>query len=793
MAEAITKSLFLHKYFSDLLPKIYNLLSFSKFLKILLLILIPLSGFSEQHFTLSGYLRDSKSGEALIGASIYLKDSNNGTFTNEYGFFSLSLPKGTYHLIISYIGYQPREENLVLEKDIQQNFSLTPRNIELEEITVKSGSENSARERELGSLHLNVKELNQIPVLFGEQDILKSIQLLPGIVPASEGNSSFHVRGGNTDQNLILLDDAPVFNPSHLLGFFSVFNSDAIRDLKLYKGDVPARYGGRASSVMDIRMNEGNLKEYHVSGGLGLISSRLMIEGPIAEDKASFMISGRRTYADLFLPLSSDENIKNNKLYFYDLNFKSNVILNRNNHLFLSGYLGRDVLKSNDFGFNWGNRTGSIRWNHQFSPSLFSNTTFVTNDYDYRTEGDIGGEFTLKAGIKDISLKQDYTLSLFNDFKLLFGFNSIFHHFTPGEVTSSTLNNFKVPDKQALENALYIFSEKKISSRLNLGIGLRYSLFSLYGPGAEKYYDSDGMLVKNDSFPSNRLYRNYSGLEPRINLTWMLSEQSSVKVGFNRMSQYIHLLSNYTSGTPVDYWLPCSNNIKPQNVNQYSAGYFRELKQKGLEFSLEAYYKEMSNQIDYKNNANVFLNEDSESELLFGKGRAYGIEFLARKTAGAFTGWVSYTLSRSEKKFEGVNNFNWYPARQDRTHDISVIVNYQVNRKLSFSTAWVYYTGNAITVPNGKYYIDNNIISCYDQRNNARMPAYHRLDLGANLVLRKSERFTSELTFGLYNAYARKNAYLINFRTNEDNPNVTEAVKLYLFTAIPSITWNFKF
>jgi hypothetical protein len=757
------------------------------------LLLFPLAGFSEQRFTLSGYLRDSRSGEALISASIYVKDGKNGTLTNEYGFFSLSLPKGSYNLVFSYIGYQPREENLIFEKDIQQNYSLAPQNISLQEITVKSGTDNGVRDRELGSLHLNVKEMSRIPVLFGEQDILKSIQLLPGIVPAGEGNSAFHVRGGNTDQNLILLDDAPVFNPSHLLGFFSVFNSDAIRDLKMYKGDVPARYGGRASSVMDIRMNEGNLKDYHMSGGLGLISSRLMVEGPIAEDKASFMISGRRTYADLFLPLSNDENVRDNKLYFYDLNFKSNVILNKNNHLFLSGYLGRDVLKTNDFGFNWGNRTGSIRWNHQFSPSLFSNTTFVTNDYNYNTQGNIGGDFTLDAGIKDISLKQDYTLSLKNDTKLLLGFNSILHHFRPGEITSATMENFSIPKKQALENALYLFTEKKIMPQLKLGIGLRYSFFSLYGPGTEKYYHSDGEIARTDTFPGDKFYRNYSGIEPRINLTWMLSDQSSIKAGFNRMSQYIHLLSNYTSGTPIDYWLPCSNNIKPQYVNQYSAGFMRDLRQKGVEFSLEAYYKDMDNQIDYKNNANVFLNENAESELLFGKGRAYGIEFLSKKTTGTLTGWISYTLSRSEKKFDGINNANWYPARQDRTHDIAVLLNYQVNPKFSLSSTWVYYTGNAITFPTGKYEIDNNIISCYDERNNSRMPAYHRLDLGANLVLRKTERFTSELNFGLYNAYARKNAYLINFRTNESNPDVTEAVKLYLFTAIPSVTWNFKF
>lgn len=766
--------------------------SFTKILKILILFLIPLQGFSEPRFTLSGYLKDAGSGEALISASIYDKNGKNGTFTNEYGFFSISLPKGTYQMVFSYVGYQTREEYLVLEKNIQRNFSLSSQNISLETVTVKGGQENNISNRELGALHLNVKELNQLPVLFGEQDILKSIQLMPGILPAGEGNSAFHVRGGNTDQNLILLDDAPVFNPSHLLGFFSVFNSDAIRDLKLYKGDVPARYGGRASSVMDIRMNEGNFKDYHVSGGLGLISSRLMVEGPIVEDKASFMISGRRTYADLFLPLSSDPKIRNNKLYFYDLNFKSNVILNKNNHLFLSGYLGRDVLNSSDFGFNWGNRTGSVRWNHQYSPSLFSNTTFVLNDYSYRTQGDLGGNFSMEAGIKDISIKQDYTLSLYKDNKILFGFNSIQHHFSPGEVTSESVENFRIPEKRALENAAYIFSENNILSKLKLGFGLRYSIFSLYGPGTEKYYDSSGELIKTVSFSSGEFYRNYTAFEPRINLTWLLSEESSIKAGFNRMSQYIQLLSNYSAGTPIDYWLPCSNNIKPQLVSQYSAGYYREFKQKGLEFSLEAYYKDMTNQIDYKNNANVFLNENAESELVFGKGRAYGIEFLVRKNAGPFTGWLSYTLSRSERKFDEITD-HWYPARQDRTHDISIVLNYQLNPKLSFSTTWVYYTGNAYTSPVGKYEVDGNVVNLYGERNNSRMPAYHRLDLGANLVLKKTARFTSELNFGLYNAYARKNAYLINFRASEANPNVTEAVKLYLFTAVPSVTWNFKF
>ncbi|MCX6237990.1 MAG: TonB-dependent receptor, partial [Bacteroidia bacterium] len=627
------------------------------------------------------------------------------------------------------------------------------------------------------------------------QDILKSIQLMPGVSPVGEGNSGFYVRGGNADQNLILLDDAPVFNPSHLLGFFSVFNSDAIRDVKLYKGGVPARYGGRASSVMDIRMKEGNMKDYNVSGGIGLISSRLMAEGPIAQDKSSFMISGRRTYADLFLPLSKDEKIRNNKLYFYDLNLKTNLIINNNNQVFLSGYFGRDVLQSKDFGFSWGNKAGSLRWNHQFSPSLFANTTMVINDYNYKTEGDIDGKFSLEAGIRDLSLKQDYALSLFNRLSFLFGFNSVLHHFKPGEVISGSKNikSFKISEKDGLENAVYLFSEVQLSEKVNIGAGIRLSVFSRIGPGTENTYSATESIVKTETFASGKFYRNYFGFEPRFNLTWLLSDVSSIKAGYNRMSQYIHLLSNSSAGTPVDYWLPSSNNIKPQFISQISAGYFRQFKSSGIDFSVEGYYKDMKNQIDYRNNADVFLNENAEAELLFGKGRSYGLEFLCKKEVGVFTGWISYTLSRTEKRFDDINDGVWYPARQDRTHDLAIVANLRASKKLSLSATWVYYTGNAITFPSGKYTIDGNVVNYYTSRNGYRMPAYHRLDLGATLLLKETRKFRSELNFGVFNAYGRKNAYSILFRTKESDPSKTEAVKLYLFSVIPSVTWNFRF
>jgi hypothetical protein len=509
-----------------------------------------------------------------------------------------------------------------------------------------------------------------------------------------------------------------------------------------------------------------------------------MAEGPISQDKSSFMISGRRTYADLFLPLSNDEKIKDNKLYFYDLNVKTNLIINKNNRIFLSGYFGRDVLQAKDFGFSWGNKAGSLRWNHQFSPSLFANTTLVINDYNYKT-----------AGISDLSLKQDYAFSLLNHLNLLFGFNSVLHHFKPGEVTSSSknINSFKISEKDGWENAVYVFLEHQLSDKVNIGYGIRMSTFSRIGPDTENTYNSTGSIIKTESFASGKFYRNYFGFEPRFNFTWLLSDLSSIKAGYNRMSQYIHLLSNSSAGTPIDYWLPSSNNIKPQFISQFSAGYFRHFNSTGINISIESYYKDMENQIDYRNNADVFLNENAEAELLFGKGRSYGLEFLCKKDEGVFTGWISYTLSRTEKRFGEINDGTWYPARQDRTHDISIVANLKASKKLSLSATWVYYTGNAITFPSGKYEIDGNVVNYYTSRNGYRMPAYHRLDLGASLLLRETPKFRSELSFGLFNAYGRKNAYSISFQSKGANSSQTEAVKLYLFSVIPSVTWNFSF
>ncbi len=764
-------------------------------LLLLLFFVVPLAVMAQRH-TLSGYLRDGATGEALSYATVYSEETRSGVNTNGYGFFSITLPQGSYRINFSYVGYQSQEIRIELNRDETMNIGLMPEQTRLDEIEViGKATDDRVRQNETGTVRMDLERLNVVPILLGEQDILKSIQLMPGVSPAGEGSSGFFVRGGNVDQNLILLDDAPVFSPSHLLGFFSVFNSDALRDVKLYKGGVPARYGGRVSSVMDIRMKEGNMKNDQFSGGLGLISSRFTAEGPIVKDRSSFMVSGRRTYADLFLPLSSNEEVKDNKLYFYDINLKGNLIINNNNRLFLSGYFGRDVLEANDFGFNWGNRTGSLRWNHQFSPSLFLNSTLVLNDYNYKTDGNADGYFSLTAGIQDYSFKQDYSLSISPELSFLFGFNSTLHQFKPGEVSSNSSNiqSFRISKKKGMENSVYAFAEQNLFYNWSLGYGLRVSSFSRIGPDTERKYDEDANVVAENEFSKGKFYRNYIGFEPRVNLSWLLSERASLKLGYNRMFQYIHLLSNSSAGTPVDYWMPSSNNIKPQIVSQFSAGYFKDLIQSKFDFSVEGYYKVMAHQIDYRNGADIFLNEDAEAELLFGEGRSYGAEFLFRKNGERLSGWIAYTLSRTEKRINGINNFEWYPARQDRTHDLSVVANYRVNDRWNLSATWVYYTGNAVTFPSGKYEMDGNVVSYYTSRNGYRMPAYHRLDLGTNLLLKKKKNFVSEFNFGIYNAYARKNAYAIQFRTKEGTAGVTESVKIYLFSFIPSVTWNFRF
>ncbi len=756
---------------------------------------------SQEKYTISGSVTDASSGEELIGASVWVSELSVGGITNEYGFYSITIPKGSYTLNMSYVGYATTIKEVSLTESLLLSVELEPESTSLEEVVVTSErKDGNIKSPQMSATSLEIKEIAVVPVVFGEQDIIKTIQLLPGI-KSNEGGVGFFVRGGSADQNLILLDEAPVYNASHLLGFFSVFNSDAIKDLTIYKGHIPAEFGGRASSVLDIQMNNGNNKKFNASGGIGLISSRLTIENPIVKDKGSFIISGRRTYLDLFLKTSKDEDVRNSVLYFYDLNAKANYKFGKNDRVFISGYFGRDKFGvGDDFGFDWGNTTATVRWNHLFNNRLFSNTTALFSDYNYDVE--IGGDegenngFNITSAIQDISLKQDLKYFINPSNSLKFGASGIYHTFIPGQInpqSNSNINALELQEKYAWEAAAYVSDEAEISEKLSLNLGLRYSWFGQVGPGDVFTYDEDGDVATTENFDSGEIVETYSGLEPRAGLTYLLSDDTWVKASYGRNRQYLHLVSNSTSGTPIDLWIPSSNNVKPQIADQYALGYYRNFKDNAYESSFEVYYKDMQNQVDYRTGAELIFNENVESQLLFGKGWSYGAEFYIKKNIGKLTGWLSYTLSKTDREFEGIDNGNSYPANWDRTHDLSLVGIYELNPKWMLSATFVYQTGNAITFPVGKYEVDDEIINLYDTRNDNRLPDYHRLDLGATWQLKKTSRFESNLNFSVYNAYGRKNAFSIDFQEAENDPNRTEAVKLSLFSFVPSITYNFKF
>ncbi|MDP4239872.1 MAG: TonB-dependent receptor [Bacteroidota bacterium] len=768
---------------------------YSCFLLVFFLYVHPV--FAVQLITVSGYIRDAKTGEDLIGATVSIKElSGKGSGANAYGYYSISLPSGHYQLTAQYMGYEPQVQQIDLTHPQKIDFLLTTKENTLNEVVVTSQRKNdNITKLEMGVQKLDTKDIKNIPVLFGEKDVLKTIQLLPGIKSAGEGSSGFNVRGGGADQNLILLDEATVYNASHLMGFFSVFNSDAIKDISVYKGNEPAEYGGRLSSALDIKMNDGNDKKLGVSGGIGLISSRLTVEGPLVTDKGSFIISARRTYADLFLKLSSDTTLNKAQLYFYDFNAKANYRIDNKNRIYLSGYFGKDVLGfGNTFGINWGNSTATLRWNHLFSDRLFSNTSAIFSNYDYRI--DITNEIDLNiiSRIRDYSLKQDFQLFSGTDNTLKFGFNSVYHKIIPGAITASSDVDLKsLTNKNAWENAFYISHEHTFSDKFSVEYGARLSTFSLLGSGNFYTYDSIGNPKDTTYYKSGQVVKTYINLEPRITFNYILNPQSSLKAAYARNVQNLHLLSNTTSGNPTDLWIPSSNNVKPEIADQVSMGFYHNFNDNLYEFSAEVYYKHLQNQIDYKNGAELNFNENVESQILFGTGRAYGLELFLKKKYGRFNGWISYDLSRTERKFAAINNGNYYPARQDRTHDISIVGMYELSKRWTLSTTWVYNTGNAVTFPTGKYEIDGKTVMLYSERNANRMPAYHRLDFGATWIVKKTRKFESSWTFSLYNAYGQENAYTINFRNNEKDPTRTEAVQTTLFRFVPSFSYNFKF
>lgn len=760
-------------------------------------ILLPASG--QQTFSISGIVTSSRTGETLISATVRVSGTNLATTSNEYGFYSLSLAPGRYLVEWSAVGMKGRKDTINLQSDLVRNMVLDEAASSMENVVVTT----STRSRSLGSPQmgmerLTVAETRNIPMLLGERDVLKAIQLLPGIKSAGEGNSGFFVRGGAADQNLILLDEAPVYNASHLLGFFSTFNADAIKDLTVYKTGMPAQYGGRLSSVLDIKMNEGNNQEFGVSGGVGLIASRLNVEGPLQKGRSSFLVSGRRTYADLFLKLSKDTNINRNTLYFYDLNAKVNYTLGQKDRLYLSGYFGRDMLGFADvFGLRWGNATGTIRWNHLYNNRLFSNTSLIYSNYQYRVSIRRGtNNIDIYSRIRDVNLKQEFQWYPNSSNTIRAGVNLIHHTITPGEISASESSNFNslfLQRRYSLENAIFFSNTWKATERLTLTYGARLTAFSIMGPGNFYEVDEDGNITNTLSYTKGEVVKTYVNPEPRLAASYMLSAATSLKASYVRNVQNLHLVSNTTSSRPTDKWIASTNVIKPEISDQFSIGWYQNLPDNRYEITAETYYKTMQRQIDYRNGADVFSNDAIETQLLFGKGRAYGLELMLRKRTGRFNGWLSYTLSKTERKINGINEGRWYNARQDRTHDIALVTTYELTPKWTLSANWVFYTGDAITFPAGKYRIDSQLVYYYTERNGYRMPSYHRLDVGATWQLKKSKRFSSELAFSVYNLYGRQNAYTIEFRESETDNSKTEAVQTSLFRFIPSITYHFKF
>jgi|WetSurMetagenome_2_1015567.scaffolds.fasta_scaffold17007_2 hypothetical protein len=760
--------------------------------------LFPSIAFSQKNYTLSGKVTDSETGEDLIGVSVLVVGMGKGIASNSYGFYSISLPEGKYTLRFSYLGYETTENAIDFNKNSVLNIEISPSVINLNEVIISAEKdEKKIASAESGVEKLNLKEIEFVPVLFGEKDILKTIQLLPGISASAEGSTGFNVRGGSMGQNLILLDEAAVYNASHLMGFFSVFNSDVIKDVTIYKGGIPANFGGRASSVLDITMNNGNNKKVSVSGGVGIVSSRLALEVPVIKDKMSIIISGRRTYGDLIAKILLPGKLisDNTNFYFYDLNAKLNYTINDKNRLFLSGYFGKDVFElGNDIGTGWGNTTATIRWNHLFSDRFFSKSSVIYSKYDY---GFIFGQnsLRLRSGIEDISLKEEAIWYINPNINIKTGVNITFHKFSPGELTSGESTSFEIllGEKRALENAIYFQAEQKITPVFSANYGLRFSTFSQIGPGWFYEYDSENTPVDSTWYGSGKFAFPHFGFEPRVALNYRLGSKSSVKISYSRMAQYLHLLSNSTTGSPTDIWMPSSNNLKPLYVDQVSTGFFRNFLNNSIETSIEAYYKNMINTVDYEDGAEIILNKHIESQILTGRGRSYGLEFYIKKKYGSLTGWISYTLSRAENKIEEINNFSWYPMKYDKTNDLSVVAIYKVSKRLSLSGVWTYATGNAVTFPNGKYEIDNIPVPYYTDRNGYRMPAYHRLDMSLTLKGKNRKKYKSAWDLSVYNVYNRYNAYIISFRESETVPGSTEAVKLSLFGIVPTISYNFEF
>jgi len=767
-----------------------------------------------QEVTLSGRITDAETGEELIGANLYVQELKTGAVTNVYGFYSFTLPKGTYHITYSYVGYEERDTTLKLNADMSINIELKEESLEFKEAVVTGDKvDKNITENKMSVVSIDVKTVKKIPILLGEVDIIKAIQLLPGVQSAGDGNTLSIVRGGNVDHNLVLLDEAVVYNPSHVVGFFSVFNGDAVKDFELYKGGIPSQYGGRLASVMDIRMKDGNTKKFSASGGIGILSSRLTLEGPIQKEKSSFLISGRRSYFDLFFPLS--DMTKDAIANFGDLNMKVNFKLSEKDRLYVSAYTGRDRLGfAGIAGFGWGNTTTTARWNHIFNQKLFLNTSVIYSRYNYQIDFNLAKNlnFQRKNYIEDIGIKQDYTYYANPKNTLRWGFWNTFHTFLPGRIepitSESIITAASLPKKRAMSQAYYVSHEWKPIGRFEMEYGFRLSVFSNVGEGREflyangqKNYFQDGSvrpgsITDTVSYESGQFYNTYANIEPRLNMVYRLNSKSSIKASYNRMTQYLHLIQNIAASTGQEFWTPSTPSIKPQIADQVAVGYFRNFFDNQVEGSVEVYYKHMSNTVELIDNAAIDFTENIESQLVAGKGRAYGAEFFLRKTKGKTTGWIAYTLAKSERKADNINRNEWYNFRFDRRHYLTVVASHDLNKRINVSGSFILATGDAYTAPVGQYTLNGTVIPLYSDRNALRIPAYHRLDLSATLYRKKVEGKTykneSSWVFSIYNVYGRRNFYTLDFRVDE-NTGQNAAYKTYLFRMVPSVTYNFKF
>ena len=757
---------------------------------------------SPERISLSGNVKDETNGEALIGVTVSIKELKSGAVTNSYGFYSVSVPKGEYTIEVSYVGYEPVSKKVNLNKPAKLDLELKTAANEIKEVVVSSQRRDAnITLNRMSSQQVSIVTIRKMPALMGEVDLLKAVQLLPGVVSAGEGTSSFSVRGGGIDQNLIVLDEATIYNASHMMGFFSVFNNDAIKNMTLYKGDIPAAYDGRLSSLLEIQMRDGNSKKISGSGGIGLISSRLTLEGPIGSDKTSFIVSARRTYADLFLKLSSDKDINKNKLYFYDFNAKINHRIDENNRVFLSGYFGQDMFKNPDAGFNFGNATVTGRWNHLFSQKLFSNFSLNYSRYNYGLQSTMGDEsnFDWKYNMQDMSLKADFSYFMTPENTLKFGYNATLHKLKPGTVTSTggetSYDSYILPDINAFEHALYISDEYQASKRLSVKAGLRLTGFSSIGSGTVYNYDSNYNVIDSTVYKSGQVIKTFYRLSPRLGINYLLDKQSSVKASYARTNQFLQMASNSTAGTPLDLWFTAGKNIKPQTCDQYAVGYFRNFLNNKLEGSVELFYKKMQNTIDFRDHADLLLNKKLDGELRFGNSSAYGAEFQIQKNEGKLTGWISYTYSRAERTIQGINNNETYLAPYDRPSTIYIVGNYELNEHISFGANFIYATGQPITYPIARMEVGNVILPVYSKRNEYRMPDYHRLDVSLTWKPKHNPKkaWTGEWNFSVYNVYGHKNAWAINFVDDQDTAYKTKAEMTYLFTFVPSITYNFKF